>query len=167
LPLGLLVEINRTGTVVLEGYPEIGNGGREGLDFLAIGLDLVKPASRVHKELLVHDSLCGGLGLLENDILALEVLGKILGSDFEDFPVQDGKRLLSLGSVDLFDVVIEGSFQPIELFLTEGLSLASLKVLDKELLKACPIFLTKQGCFDRRTGTIHGSLLIIEEFIIY
>jgi len=71
-----------------------------------------------------------------------------------------------LGPVDLFDVVVEGPFQSIELFLTEGLPLASLKVLDKELLKAGPVFLTKQSCFDRRTGTIHRSLLIIEEFII-
>jgi len=93
----------------------------------------------------------------------LKILRKVLGSDFEDFSVQDGKWLFALGAVDLFYIVVEGSFQTVQLFFTEGLALTALKVLNKELLKSRSVFLTKEGCFDRRTGTIHESLLIPEE----
>jgi hypothetical protein len=163
LPLCLFIEIDGTRAVIVQGDPEVGDGRREGLGLLAIGLELIEAAARIHVELLIHNGLRGSLLFCEgrlNYILALQILCEILRRDFEDFLVEGRKGLFALCTVDLLDIVIEGSFKTIQLFFIQSLSLATLKVLNKELLKSRPVFLTKEGRFDRRTGTIHRSLLI-------
>ena len=105
-----------------------------------------KALARVLIDDFVHDGLRRGLGRRANDLLTLEVLAKVLCRSAENFAVEQGKGLVALGAVDFVRVVVEGSFESIELALIQGApSLAFLKILDEKLLERADVFLAKEG----------------------